>query len=112
MDAMTCLVYKMTLGVSAMKRDVHTFFRYFPVSERDRRWGLYLTTAGESRIPPGFEYPPAGHPGAYQFISLVEIKGNQENGPIFQPAGIPACGLQRSLIETCQPNVDGQRKLK
>ena len=67
MDAMTCLVYKMTLGVSAMKRDVHTFFRYFPVSERDRRWGLYLTTAGESRIPPGFAYPPAGHPGAYQF---------------------------------------------
>ena len=50
-----------------MARAVHTFFRYFPVSERDRRWGLYLTTAGESRIPPGFEYPPAGHPGAYQF---------------------------------------------
>ena len=46
---------------------MHTFFRYFPVSERDRRFGLYLTTAGESRIPPGFAYPPAGHPGAYQF---------------------------------------------
>src|SRR5436190_108803 len=50
-----------------MKRAVHTFFRYFPVSDRDRRFGLYLTTAGESRIPPGFAYPPAGHPGAYQF---------------------------------------------
>ena len=50
-----------------MKRAVHTFFRYFPVSDRDRRWGLYLTTAGESRIPPGFAYPPAGHPGGYQF---------------------------------------------
>ena len=50
-----------------MKRAVHTFFRYFPVSERDRRFGLYLTTAGESRIPPGFAYPPSGHPGAYQF---------------------------------------------
>lgn len=50
-----------------MGRGVHTFFRYFPVSERDRRWGLYLTTAGESRIPPGFPYPPPGHPGGYQF---------------------------------------------
>jgi len=48
-------------------RRLHTFFRYFPVSERDRRWGLYLTTAGESRIPPDFDYPPRGHPGGYQF---------------------------------------------
>jgi AraC-like DNA-binding protein len=50
-----------------MTQGVHTFFRYFPVSDRDRRWGLYLTTAGESRIPPRFKYPPHGHPGAYQF---------------------------------------------
>jgi len=46
---------------------VHTFFRYLPVSERDRRFGLFLTTAGESRIPPGFPYPPTGHPGLYAF---------------------------------------------
>jgi AraC-like DNA-binding protein len=50
-----------------MRRDVHTFFRYFPVSDRDRRWGLFLTTAGESRIPPGSAYPPPGHPGGYRF---------------------------------------------
>jgi AraC-like DNA-binding protein len=48
-------------------RGLQTFFRYFPVSDRDRRWGLYLTTAGESRIPPGAAYPPRGHPGAYHF---------------------------------------------
>lgn len=50
-----------------MTRGIHTFFRYFPISERDRRFGLFLTTAGESRIPPGSEYPPRGHPGAYHF---------------------------------------------
>jgi AraC-like DNA-binding protein len=50
-----------------MARGVHTFFRYFPISDRDRRWGLFLTTAGESRIPPRSPYPPPGHPGAYQF---------------------------------------------
>jgi AraC-like DNA-binding protein len=48
-------------------RGLQTFFRYFPVSDRDRRWGLYLTTAGESRIPPGSVYPPPGHPGGYHF---------------------------------------------
>jgi len=50
-----------------MKRALQTFFRYFPISERDRLWGLYLTTAGESRIPPGSVYPPTGHPGGYHF---------------------------------------------
>ena len=50
-----------------MTQGLHTFFRYFPISDRDRRFGLFLTTAGESRIPPGSEYPPKGHPGAYQF---------------------------------------------
>ena len=50
-----------------MTGGLHTFFRYFPISERDRLWGLYLTTAGESRIPPGSPYPPRGHPGAYDF---------------------------------------------
>ena len=60
---MTCLVHKMT----PVARGLQTFFRYFPISERDRRWGLYLTTAGESRIPPGAPYPPTGHPGGYHF---------------------------------------------
>jgi AraC-like DNA-binding protein len=50
-----------------VSRPLHTFFRYFPISQRDRLWGLFLTTAGESRIPPGSPYPPRGHPGAYDF---------------------------------------------
>jgi AraC-like DNA-binding protein len=50
-----------------MKRPARTSFRYFPVSARDRRWGLWLTTTGESSIPAGSVYPPAVHPGGYQF---------------------------------------------
>lgn len=45
----------------------HTEFRYFRVSPHDRLWGLYLTTAGKSRVAPWQQYPPAGHPGSYQF---------------------------------------------
>ncbi|HZZ26892.1 MAG TPA: AraC family ligand binding domain-containing protein [Pirellulales bacterium] len=50
-----------------MKPTLATQYSYFPVSGRDRRWGLFVTTAGESHIPPGSEYPPQGHPGTYQF---------------------------------------------
>jgi AraC-like DNA-binding protein len=45
-----------------------TFYRYFPKSPRDRKWGLYVTTAGETRIGPNEErYPPLGHPRGYDF---------------------------------------------
>jgi hypothetical protein len=53
--------------MTPVARGLQTFFRYFPISGRDRLWGLYLTTAGESRIPPGAPYPPTGHPGGYHF---------------------------------------------
>ena len=44
-----------------------SFHRYFPVSSRDRKWGLFVTTIGESRIPPHTSYPPVGHPKGYAF---------------------------------------------
>lgn len=50
-----------------MKTNVVSFHRYFPISERDEKWGLYATTAGESRIPPHTEYPLGGHPKGFAF---------------------------------------------
>ncbi len=44
-----------------------SFFRYFPVSGRDRKWGLFTTTVGESRIAPHSAYPPGGHPKKFAF---------------------------------------------
>ena len=44
------------------------FFRYFPVSERDRQWGLYVTGVGSARYPVGYAtYPLARHPAGYMF---------------------------------------------
>ena len=74
-----------------MRPDVHTFFRYFPISDRDRRWGLFLTTAGESRIPPGFAYPPPGHPGAYHF--------DWKEGRVLQEYQIVYISAGRGLLE-------------
>jgi len=45
-----------------------TYFRYLPISSRDRDWGLYVTTAGYVRIPAGEVYPPHGHPAGYAFV--------------------------------------------
>ena len=44
------------------------FYRCFPRSARDRKWGLFVTTAGETRIGPNEErYPPLGHLTGYDF---------------------------------------------
>src|ERR1700739_4139365 len=50
-----------------MKSESTSFYRYFPVSRRDKNWGLYATTAGETRIPPDSQYPPVGHPRGFDF---------------------------------------------
>lgn len=50
-----------------MKSNTTTFYRYFPISGRDKKWGLYATTAGESRIAPYSVYPPKGHPKGFDF---------------------------------------------
>jgi AraC-like DNA-binding protein len=50
-----------------MKSETTSFYRYFPISQRDKNWGLYVTTAGEARIPPHTIYPPSGHPKGYAF---------------------------------------------
>ncbi|MEY2429047.1 MAG: hypothetical protein QOJ40_1932 [Verrucomicrobiota bacterium] len=50
-----------------MRSSAASFYRYFPISRRDRNWGLYVTTAGEGRIAPHALYPPGGHPKGYAF---------------------------------------------
>jgi AraC-like DNA-binding protein len=73
--------------------------RYFPISRRDRNWGLFVTTAGEARTLPNTPYPPSGHPKGYAFdwqhgrtldsFALIYIsggKGKFESKPNFSVA--------------------------
>ena len=53
--------------VMAQDHDQRNFHRYFPASVRDRKWGWYATTLGETRIAAGQAYPPTGHPKGYDF---------------------------------------------
>jgi AraC-like DNA-binding protein len=50
-----------------MERNQRRFSQYFPVSVRDRKWGWYVTTVGETQSLPGQTYPEAGHPKGYNF---------------------------------------------
>jgi AraC-like DNA-binding protein len=42
-------------------------FWYFPTSARDKKWGIYVTTVGKTHVAARKPYPPAGHPGAYDY---------------------------------------------
>ena len=43
------------------------YFRYLPVSEREKQWGLYVTGGGFNSIAPREPYPRPGHPRMYAF---------------------------------------------
>jgi len=72
-----------------VKTNFFSFHRYFPISNRDRKWGLFVTTIGETRVPPHTPYPPAGHPKGFAFdwqhgrvldsFALVYISGGRGN---------------------------------
>jgi AraC-like DNA-binding protein len=44
------------------------FYRAFPASERDRKWGFYTTIVGASRIGPHSRYPLVACPEPYHYI--------------------------------------------
>ena len=46
-----------------MSQESH--FRYLPILDAQRLWGLYLTDCGYTQIDPGQPYPPLGHPDTY-----------------------------------------------
>jgi len=51
-----------------MSRVDENYFRYVPVRQRDLDWGLYVTGAGCTAMPAGYEsYPLTPHPTTYDF---------------------------------------------
>jgi len=78
-----------------MKSETASFYRYFPISRRDKNWGLYVTTAGESRVAPHTEYPPGGHPKGYSF--------DWQHGRILEGFGLLYISSGRGTFES-KPN--------
>jgi AraC-like DNA-binding protein len=42
-------------------------FWYYPASDRDKNWGVYVTSVGTTHVAPRKPYPPPGHPGCYDY---------------------------------------------
>ena len=42
-------------------------YKYFPVSDTQRKWGLYATCAGHSKTEPFAAFPSRAHPDEYFF---------------------------------------------
>lgn len=83
-------MYKMTL-VSRLN-----FFEYFPVDRNVKRWGLYASGLGFSRVSPQVAYPLAGHPEGHSFlwekgrvIQEYQIIYIQQGTGVFESEGIP-----------------------
>ena len=95
-----------------MTTNFFSFHRYFPVSSRDRKWGLFVTTIGETRVPPHTPYPPVGHPKGYAFdwqkgrvldsFALVYVSGGRGN---FESAGNPNLPLEPGNVFLLFPGV-------
>jgi AraC-like DNA-binding protein len=51
-----------------MPESAKEYFRYLPVGEHDRQWGVYVTGVGHTHVPPfSKSYPVSVHPDHYQF---------------------------------------------
>jgi len=49
-----------------MKKDLTCFYRYLPLSRKDREHPLYVVAGGYTLIPPKMPYPPVKHPLDHQ----------------------------------------------
>ena len=43
------------------------FFKYFPVSREEQKWGIWVLNSGCTQIPPRMNYPNTDHPSPYDF---------------------------------------------
>jgi len=46
---------------------MENFYKYLPVTQTEKNWGLYVTTIGYSHINPNEKYPQKGHPKTHAF---------------------------------------------
>lgn len=68
------------------------YFRYFATGPDLPRWGLGLTAAGFTRVPPGSPYPPGRHPADHQF--------DWDRGRVLEALQVVLIGEGRGWFET------------
>lgn len=87
-------------------------YKYLPISQSDKDWGLWVTGCGFASIESGDQYPPPGHPSAYQFqwdsgrrfqefqlLYIVKGKG------VFESEKTTLCEVKEGTLIFLFPNI-------
>lgn len=56
----------MIIRIQKMTSPSRNYFRYLPANPELMRWGLCVTAAGWTHVPPGASYPPLKHPDDHE----------------------------------------------
>lgn len=88
------------------------FFRYLIPCPKDKDWGLYITDAGRTQIPPHTDYPPPGHPKDYHFsinqgriLHTFQVVYITQGSGIFQSKRANNIPIEEGCIFLLFPNV-------
>ncbi len=79
--------------------------KYLLANDRDKEWGLTVSTVGHERIMPGEEYPTRGHADGYHFdlqrgrvLDEYQLLYQPEGSGIFQSAHMPETDIKAGDI--------------
>lgn len=96
-DVLTLLIQEMTLPLAS-------YFRYFALGPEARRWGIALTAAGCSRIPPGAPYPLNSHPADHalswergRILEALQIVFISAGRGCFESAATGSCAVEPGM---------------
>ncbi len=57
----------MIINIRNMPHPLPDYYRYWPTPRAGAAWGVAVTGAGRTHVPPGSPYPPARHPADHHF---------------------------------------------
>lgn len=100
------------MGQNSMVKNDPSLYKYLPISQSDKDWGLWVTGCGFASIQKNEAYPPPGHPSSYQiqwesgrrlqeFQILYIVKGKGA----FESEHSPLCEVKEGTLLFLFPGV-------
>ncbi|QEC51355.1 AraC-like DNA-binding protein [Anseongella ginsenosidimutans] len=91
---------------------MQNYHKYLSISEADKKWGLYLVTAGQGTIEKGTSYPVGNHPREYLFnwnrgriLNGLYIVYIARGKGIFESENMPATAIGEGTCFMLLPKV-------
>lgn len=95
-----------------MGKERINFFKYFPVSEEEERWGIFVENIGVSEVIKGEPYPLLGHPESHYFtfdkgryLSSFQLLLIADGRGVFETKSTGVISLQPGSMILLFPNL-------